>query len=547
MHPLPSTEGSSRSRAEIAPGDRRPVGAVADRPARPSFAHKLCDLGELGRLLEDLRAVGRTIVHCHGCFDLLHPGHIHHLESAKREGDVLVVTITPDRHVEKGPGRPVFNERLRAESVAALHCVDFVSVNHWPTAVETIDLLRPDVFVKGGEYRDRASDVTGNISREERAVVGAGGRVHFTNGLTFSSAKLLNHYFDVLSPPARAFLTGLRERFSAADVISRLRSLRGLRIAVVGDAIVEELHLCRPQGVDETMTSIVAKTIERQVLWAGSFGIAERLAGLCDEVRLVTVVGDEVGHELPASGDVTSTVRPRLFHMPGRRVPRRRRFLHASSRTPLFESHDLDQPPISAELDGVLASHLRSVLAEVDVAVAVDLGLETLGAETVGAISGGPWFSSLVACGGGRPRRVRSAMLRRHRGGAFDHVAAVLRDGPGGLPEDAAMTGRVLDELVGACPGSGITIALANGGAVARGPGSVPVTLPPFSREVPSPSQTDPVFLALAALCSAGGFEPELGAFVASAGASMAAGEGATGRAPGSVGLFKCIKTLLSH
>ena len=78
----------------------------------------------LDTLLKEMAAVKKKkkrLVHCHGVFDLIHPGHIRHLETAKRLGDLLIVTVTPDRFVNKGPGRPIFPEALRAENLAALH------------------------------------------------------------------------------------------------------------------------------------------------------------------------------------------------------------------------------------------------------------------------------------------------------------------------------------------------------------------------------------------------------------------------------------------
>ena len=111
-------------------------------------------LEELVAAVQGLRGQGKTVVQCHGVFDLLHPGHIRHLQAAKRLGDALVVTVTPDRFVNKGPGRPAFPEGLRAESLAALGCVDLVAVNRWPTAVEAIALIRPDVYAKGRDYAD---------------------------------------------------------------------------------------------------------------------------------------------------------------------------------------------------------------------------------------------------------------------------------------------------------------------------------------------------------------------------------------------------------
>src|SRR3990167_6170030 len=84
-----------------------------------------------------------SIVQSHGVFDLLHIGHIKHFQAAKKQGDLLIVTVTPDRFVNKGPNRPRFTEKLRAEAISALDCVDFVIINAWPTAVEAIKLIKP--------------------------------------------------------------------------------------------------------------------------------------------------------------------------------------------------------------------------------------------------------------------------------------------------------------------------------------------------------------------------------------------------------------------
>src|ERR1700733_9135043 len=114
---------------------------------------KVRSLHQVATDLDTHRAEGRKIVLCHGVFDPLHIGHIRHFEQARKFGDILVVTVTPDRFVNKGPHRPVFPQDLRAEAIAALALVDFVAVNEWPMAIETIKLLKPDVYVKGSEFR----------------------------------------------------------------------------------------------------------------------------------------------------------------------------------------------------------------------------------------------------------------------------------------------------------------------------------------------------------------------------------------------------------
>lgn len=155
---------------------------------------KIKSMEKLAEITGRLRAEGKKVVHCHGCFDLMHPGHIKYFQAARAMGDVLVVTVTPDRYVDKGPGRPAFNETLRAESIAALECVDYVALNLWPTAEETLRLLRPAYYVKGQEF-ENLQDKTGKIQREYGVVREVGAEMRFTHEIVFSSTKLLNTYF----------------------------------------------------------------------------------------------------------------------------------------------------------------------------------------------------------------------------------------------------------------------------------------------------------------------------------------------------------------
>ena len=90
---------------------------------------KIFPLEKMQKILNKERTKGKKIVLCHGVFDLLHIGHIRHFKEAKNFGDILVVTLTPDQFVNKGPNRPFFNEQLRLEAIASLDAVDFVSLN----------------------------------------------------------------------------------------------------------------------------------------------------------------------------------------------------------------------------------------------------------------------------------------------------------------------------------------------------------------------------------------------------------------------------------
>ena len=131
-------------------------------------------LSELTNLRRTWRASGLRVVLTNGTFDLLHIGHVRYLEAARALGDVLVVGINSDASVRgyKGPGRPVVPQDERAEIVAALRCVDYVTIFEEATAVRLVEALEPDVYAKGGDYADG-----GKRLPEREAVLACGGEV----------------------------------------------------------------------------------------------------------------------------------------------------------------------------------------------------------------------------------------------------------------------------------------------------------------------------------------------------------------------------------
>lgn len=180
----------------------------------------------------------------HGCFDLLHLGHIRHLQEARKLGDRLVVSITDDEHVNKGHGRPVFTAQQRAEALLALACVDEVIVNAAPDAVAAIERIRPSVYVKGIDYANRGTDA--GLLRERSAVEAAGGRLIFTETEKFSSSRLINSEkfsVEVLQYLEHCRAQGFRDQiFRALDIADELR------IAFVGERIIDKYQFVRGLG-----------------------------------------------------------------------------------------------------------------------------------------------------------------------------------------------------------------------------------------------------------------------------------------------------------
>lgn len=167
--------------------------------------NKLYQIKTLIKVLKNKKLKFQKIVYCHGVFDLLHIGHIKHLKKAKDLGDILVVSLTADKFVNKGPGKPVFNQSLRSEALAALDCVDYVLINEAPTAVNMIKLLKPDIYCKGKDYKNFKDDITGEIRNEVKSLKRFGGKIVFTEEITFSSSRLINRTTDFYSDNKKKF------------------------------------------------------------------------------------------------------------------------------------------------------------------------------------------------------------------------------------------------------------------------------------------------------------------------------------------------------
>ncbi len=314
-----------------------------------SSSGKVVPFESLMSLCDQLREQGEVVVQAHGVFDVLHVGHLRHLRAARQLGSKLVVTITADRFVNKGPGRPLFTAQLRAEMLAALDTVDYVAVNDNANAVSAIEAIRPHVFAKGGEYVDPADDVTGQITVEKTAVERHGGRVEFTHDITFSSSTLINEAFDVHSPALAAYLRSARERGAPAQVAGILDQLSKLRVLFVGDAIVDEYAYVRPMGKSAKDNIIATHYLSEERFAGGVLAAANNVAEMCAAVDVLTMVG---AHD-PGEEAFRESLRPNVqLHVavhPEGPTTTKRRYVDPVYTRKLFEIYFMDDRPLLRE------------------------------------------------------------------------------------------------------------------------------------------------------------------------------------------------------
>ena len=157
--------------------------------------NKIFTLNRLDQKIKKLKN-NKKIVLCHGVFDLLHIGHVKHLNFAKKFGEILIVSLTQDKFINKGLGRPVFNQELRAEMISSLDVVDYVVINNNESSTDIINLIKPNFYCKGIEYKDSKKDLTKKIKIEIQALKKNGGKIIYSNDETYSSSKIINNNFN---------------------------------------------------------------------------------------------------------------------------------------------------------------------------------------------------------------------------------------------------------------------------------------------------------------------------------------------------------------
>jgi rfaE bifunctional protein nucleotidyltransferase chain/domain len=335
---------------------------------------KILELEDLANVVASLRAQGKTVVQCHGVFDLMHIGHIRHFENAKEFGDVLIVTVTPDRYVNKGPNRPVFTDKHRAWSIGALECVDYVAVNKWPTAIEVIELLRPQIFVKGAEYREAANDRTGNISREEEAVRKGGGRLAYTDDIVFSSSSLLNRYFGVFSDETAEFLAAFSARHSAEHVLNFLDGARPLKTLVIGEAIIDEYQYCETIGKSGKEPVLVARYVSSERFPGGILAIANHAGAVSDRVTMLTSLGEIDSQEEFVRSSVKPDIEQMFLYMHNAPTIVKKRFLESYPFQKLFEVYVMGEIQQAKTYSESLCERLSNIIDDYDVVVVADYG-----------------------------------------------------------------------------------------------------------------------------------------------------------------------------
>jgi rfaE bifunctional protein kinase chain/domain len=258
------------------------------------YSVKIVDVKKLKKIVGPFPRKKKIII-CHGVFDIVHPGHIRHLAFAKSKADILVVSITADRHIKKGMYRPHVPENLRAMNLSLFEIVDYVLIDQNATPIENLKKIIPDFYAKGYEY-SQTKYANSATNEELRVLKKIGSKIIFTPGdVVYSSSKILNNSLPNLKYE-KLYQLIKQNKTSFSQIKDTLNDLQKIKVHVIGDTIIDTHTQGKSIGGQTKTPTLSVKIIEEKNYLGGAGIVSKHLKKAGADVFFTSVIGkDKLG------------------------------------------------------------------------------------------------------------------------------------------------------------------------------------------------------------------------------------------------------------
>jgi cytidyltransferase-like protein len=338
------------------------------------ISNKIFELEDLGPKIEVYRDSGTVIGLCHGVFDLVHPGHLKHFRAAKESVDILIVSITADEFVNKGPGRPIFTESLRAEFLASLEVINFVTISRNLSGIEVIKTVKPNIYFKGSDYVDLSKDFSGKIVEEKTEVENNGGQIYFTNEFTSSSSFLINKFFNNFDSKTKLWLEDFKLENGLEESLLWLDKISDLKVLVLGEIIIDKYTYVSPLSKSSKDPILAFQSLNSHIFPGGTLAISNNCASWAAEVELVSFANLHDSYFIEASKKINSKITTDILNTQDRPTILKHRYVDTLSQTRLFEYYYFDMYPLNSNSYSYFKKNIEKKISNYDLIITADYG-----------------------------------------------------------------------------------------------------------------------------------------------------------------------------
>jgi len=290
---------------------------------------------------------------CHGVFDVVHPGHINHFLFCKTKCDFLVVSVTSDNFVMKGPHRPIFTLQKRMEFLESIKFVDLIIPSNYLNASYNIELIKPQFYFKGQEYNLKKISIDKNLVKEINSLKKNKGKIIFSNGFKSSSSMIVNNYCLNQSNDQSNFLNAIKKKYNLEKFNYYIDLLQKISPTVVGELIIDDYVFCEAIGKSGKEPVLVIKELNNEKIIGGAAAIANNLSSFCAKVNLLTYIGEKKEDLKFIKDNLSKNIKKFFLKKKGARTIIKKRYVEYINNTKILGVYDYNDKPLSSYEDKI--------------------------------------------------------------------------------------------------------------------------------------------------------------------------------------------------
>ena len=343
----------------------------------------------------------KKIALTHGVFDVIHLGHLDYFKEAKQLADILVVSVTADKFVDKGLNKPFFNEKDRAYFLTSLEMIDYVIINNHSDSCDLINLIKPNFYVKGPDYKKKSGDVAGNLSKEKKAVIKNKGKIHITSGRQHSSSKIINEKLDFLSELQKKHINKLKKNNTKTSLKQKfeesLKKIKKEKILIIGEIIIDTYRYVEPLGQPSKENILSSNTVNSESFLGGTVPVVNNISQMNNNVTFVSVYKEKrIVNQLKSK--INKSVRLKVFKNSNFIDIEKTRYVNNKSFSKMFEVYNFRNKTFN---DQKLNNYLKKTINNYDHVIICDFGHGLINSEIVKILNKSKYLSANIQTNSG--------------------------------------------------------------------------------------------------------------------------------------------------
>ena len=335
--------------------------------------NKILDIKNLKKIRS--KFIGKKIVLCHGVFDLLHVGHINYFKSSKVYGSILVVSVTSDKFVNKGPGRPAFSINNRLKFLQAIDCIDYLYVSNDATCEKVIKNLKPNFYCKGSDYSKSNSKDDRNLKKEINSLKTVKGKFKIIKEASFSSSQFINeNNLQNFNQNCKNYINSIRKKFNLEQIMLNLESIRKKKVLVIGETMIDKYITTEAIGKSGKEAMLVLKPRKEIKFLGGAAYIANLCSTFVKDIKIISFLGKENTEKKFVLRNLNKNIKHNFLLKKNSPTITKLRYMDSYKKNKIIGVYNLNDDLISQSEEKRFYNLLKKKIGKFDIIIVGDYG-----------------------------------------------------------------------------------------------------------------------------------------------------------------------------